>query len=682
MKIKKVDLVSDPSMDLGYLKNFPETYTLGKKLGKGGSGTVFIAKRSSDNTDFAVKVIPKVLNDANASDRKKAEQIPSIRREVEVLLALRGTLNVANLEGAYEDARNVYLVMELCRGGELIGQSAPGKRNFAYSERAVASFMRSILQTIAQCHARNIIHRDIKPENFLLLTKEEGSPLKAIDFGLASFVNPDTLPLTAPNVEGTPWYLAPEACRAKWYFSTDVWAAGIIAAYMLTGIYPFIDRITPDMPDLARTLKVICFTELNQTGPEWKDLSSEATDFIAHLLVKDPLQRPSALQALKHPFLQDTPSKIDRPLHHSVVQRIQRFAQNGVFKRRVLEHIAQDLVSMHFSRDNERSAHGGAVFKDRSVRGARAYQEASRHGGSNGSLDPSGSYRFASAGAGSFRQRTASFFNREGSRSMKGPPPGGSIHGGSRYGSFHGGVGGGSRRGGEGSGSSVPAGVYLPVSTPYSRRLAVLLDSLDADADGKVERKDLQTALKKMGYKIDDQEAGELFDAVDVERRGVVAKADLSASLVDWKWVQDTFADRWVESVRRVFEELDKDGDGELDATEIAAAFSGHLCPYEVDAAVHEVLIESVGVDGGANTSEPSSAENTGGSTTAASPLEKMPSKIDFQHLLRLLQSGDGLDDLNFFDDRLSNHSSRYASENLDELFASEKKGLGRFCCF
>ena len=674
MKIKKSQQTIDPSMDLGYLKNFAETYNLGKKLGKGGSGTVFIATRHSDNADYAVKVIPKVLNDPNASERKREQQIPSIRREVEVLLALRGTLNVAALEGAYEDARNVYLVMELCHGGELIGKSGPGKRNFAYSERAVASFMRSILQTIAQCHARNIIHRDIKPENFLLLSKADGAPLKAIDFGLAAFVNPDTLPLTAPNVEGTPWYLAPEACRAKWYFATDVWAAGIIAAYMLTGMYPFIDRVLPETPDLARTLKVICFEELNQTGPEWKSLSTEATEFIAHLLVKDPLKRPSALQALKHPFLQDAPSKVDRPLHHSVVQRIQRFAQNGVFKRRVLEHIAQDLVSMHFTGDSERSAHGGAVFKDRSVRGARAYQEASRHG----SKDPSGSYRFASAAS---MKRSGSMFNREGSRRATT----GSIHGGGKYGSFNNGVGGsvrggvgGSLRGGEGSGSAVPAGVYLPVSTPYSRRLAVLLDSLDTDSDGKVDRSDLQTALVKMGYKIDDREAGELFDAVDVERRGTVLKADLSASLVDWKWVQDTYADRWVESVRRVFQELDKDGDGELDAKEIAAAFSGHLCPYEVDAAVHEALIESVGQP---TVPETSSGENTGSTINGD---ETTNSKIDFQHLLRLLQSGDGLDDLMFFDDRLSNHSSRYPSENLDELFAADKKGgIGRlFCCF
>ncbi len=53
---------------------------------------------------------------------------------------------------------------------------------------------------------------------------------------------------------GTPWYLAPEACRAKWWPATDIWAVGILAAFLLTGTYPFIDRMSPAMPDLVRTL--------------------------------------------------------------------------------------------------------------------------------------------------------------------------------------------------------------------------------------------------------------------------------------------------------------------------------------------------------------------------------------------------------------------------------------------
>ena len=203
--------------------------------------------------EFAVKVIPKVLTVAGASDRKRAAQVPSIRREVEVLLALRGSLNVATLEAAYEDDDSVFLVLELCRGGEVLGAAGQGRR-VHHSERSVASLMRAVLQTVAQCHSRGVLHRDIKPENFLLLTPDEGAPLKAIDFGLAVFFGSETLPMKAPNVEGTPWYLAPEACRGRWYPSTDVWACGVMAAYMLTGHYPFIDRASPAMPDLARTL--------------------------------------------------------------------------------------------------------------------------------------------------------------------------------------------------------------------------------------------------------------------------------------------------------------------------------------------------------------------------------------------------------------------------------------------
>ena len=137
--------------------------------------------------------------------------------------------------------------------GRLLGRAGPGK-NPTYSERTVASVLRSVLQTVAQCHARSIIHRDVKPENFLLLSTDAAAPLKAIDFGLAAFFTPASLPLTAPNVEGTPWYLAPEACRGKWWPATDVWACGVMAAYMLTGTYPFVDRLMPSMPDLARTL--------------------------------------------------------------------------------------------------------------------------------------------------------------------------------------------------------------------------------------------------------------------------------------------------------------------------------------------------------------------------------------------------------------------------------------------
>jgi serine/threonine protein kinase len=130
--------------------------------------------------------------------------------QVEVLRRLAGSLNVVKLVDVYEDADNVHIVQvgqrkgmlaqacagavhapppqtppalpasplpqEWCKGGELL--HSVGTRH--YSERTVASYMRAVLRTLAQCHAQHILHRDVKPENFMLLSDDERSPLKAI----------------------------------------------------------------------------------------------------------------------------------------------------------------------------------------------------------------------------------------------------------------------------------------------------------------------------------------------------------------------------------------------------------------------------------------------------------------------------------------------------------------------
>jgi len=100
---------------------------------------------------------------------------------------MRGVLNVASLEAVYEDDDAVYMVMEYCTGGELV--HVIGETH--YTEQTVASFMRATLRTLAQCHSNGILHRDIKPGNFLLASDKPDAPLKAIDFGLATFVDGD-----------------------------------------------------------------------------------------------------------------------------------------------------------------------------------------------------------------------------------------------------------------------------------------------------------------------------------------------------------------------------------------------------------------------------------------------------------------------------------------------------------
>lgn len=152
-------------------------YSIGKELGRGQFGITHLCKHKATGETFACKTIAK---------RKlvNKEDIEDVRREVQIMHHLTGQPNIVELKGAYEDKQSVHLVMELCAGGELFDRIiAKGH----YSERAAASLLRTIVQIIHTCHSMGVIHRDLKPENFLLLNKEEDSPLKATDFGLSVF---------------------------------------------------------------------------------------------------------------------------------------------------------------------------------------------------------------------------------------------------------------------------------------------------------------------------------------------------------------------------------------------------------------------------------------------------------------------------------------------------------------
>lgn len=82
----------------------------------------------------------------------------------------------------YEDKRNVYLVFEVCSGGELFDRII---NEGHFSEEAAKNLFGQIIKSLLYCHKHGICHRDLKPENFLFATSDADSPLKVIDFGLS-----------------------------------------------------------------------------------------------------------------------------------------------------------------------------------------------------------------------------------------------------------------------------------------------------------------------------------------------------------------------------------------------------------------------------------------------------------------------------------------------------------------
>ncbi|KAL8467645.1 hypothetical protein ACS0TY_031045 [Phlomoides rotata] len=274
--------------NFGFSKNFISHYELGEEVGRGHFGFTCSAKGkkgSLKGQDVAVKVIPK-------AKMTTAIAIEDVRREVKMLRALTGHKNLVQFYDAYEDAENVYAVMELCNGGELLDRIL--SRGGKYSEEDAKIVMVQILSVTAYCHLQGVVHRDLKPENFLFVTKDEHSPLKAIDFGLSDYVKPDE---RLNDIVGSAYYVAPEVLHRSYGTEADMWSIGVIAYILLCGSRPFWARTESGI------FRAVLKADPSFDEDPWPSMSPDAIDFVKQLLNKDYRKRLTAAQALSHPWL-------------------------------------------------------------------------------------------------------------------------------------------------------------------------------------------------------------------------------------------------------------------------------------------------------------------------------------------------------------------------------------------
>jgi calcium-dependent protein kinase len=650
-----------PLPDLGYSRGIEDKYEWGKELGRGGNGVVRVVRDRKTGDEWACKSLPKQAP-AGAGDRKRAGHLDALRREVEVLRRLEGSLNVVRLVDVYEDDEHVHLVQEWCRGGELhhrVGGRAAGfggaaagtaptsseRQAHHYSERTVASFMRAVLRTLAQCHAQHILHRDVKPGNFMLLDDSERSPLRAIDFGLATPYDPDALPLDNLGLEGTPWYMAPEVLSSKVTPASDVWSAGVMAAQLLTGRLPFDDHRNPIAPSLSAVWRSVLTDEVNFNMPWWRDVSPEAREFVSALLDRDPAKRPTAREALQHPWLKgDSQDRArGKPLDASVVQRLQRFAQNSRFKRSVLQLIAEELLAAPAA-----GAGAGVVRGANNPSAAAAIAASAAAGGSTaGGAAAAAALLSSSADAGGSTHHGTGASTDEGGSTHHGTEAEGSSH--------HGTDAGGSTHRGLGSaatlGSAGSLGSGAPITRPDASPMLALLERLKFGSADYVDRRQAEEALARMGYRLEPSELGRLVDVVDSSHSGRVRRAALVASQIDWRALQrgtpgssgssGALRDEWLDVAARAFRALDRDGDGLLRAEEIVSSLRVKLPEDELRATLAQVMEEAGGAGVGMM-----------GAGGAGAP-QQHADALDFDGFLRMLRVG-SLDSLDLYDDRLA----------------------------
>ncbi|KAI9203216.1 CAMK/CAMK1 protein kinase [Polychytrium aggregatum] len=265
----------------------PCDYKTGRVLGQGSYATVKEAVRIQTGERFAVKVISKKLMAGRES---------MILNEIEILKRVSlGHPNIVTLHDYFETPNNLYLVMDLCLGGELFDKIVSRGQFF---EADAADIVYVICDAINYLHSQNIVHRDIKPENLLFKASDEASELVISDFGLSKIVASDSFEGLMTTC-GTPGYMAPEVIRKTGHGRpVDMWSIGVLTYFLLCGYTPFDGSSQVD--EMQNILTANFHFEPHEY---WDEVSDDAKDFIRNLLLVNPSSRLTAAQALEHSFL-------------------------------------------------------------------------------------------------------------------------------------------------------------------------------------------------------------------------------------------------------------------------------------------------------------------------------------------------------------------------------------------
>jgi len=253
-----------------------DDFEIGKPLGRGKFGTVYLAREKRTKYIVAIKVLQK-------SQMLRANVEHQLRREVEIQSHLRHR-NILRMYGYFYDHKRVYLILEYSPGGELYKKlCAKG----IFSERVAARYIVDLASALEYCHKKHVIHRDIKPENLLIGAHGE---VKIADFGWSVHA-----PTSRRNTLcGTLDYLPPEMVEGQEHDEqVDVWCLGILLYEFLVGTPPF------EAESHSATYRRISRIDLHFP----RGIPEDAQDLIRKILVKDPRKRISLSSIQKHPWV-------------------------------------------------------------------------------------------------------------------------------------------------------------------------------------------------------------------------------------------------------------------------------------------------------------------------------------------------------------------------------------------
>ncbi|KAL9612882.1 MAG: hypothetical protein Q9167_002566 [Letrouitia subvulpina] len=238
----------------------------------GGSTTSQAFRWVDKRTGQAVAI--KVIDVENAED-----EVEDIIQEISILSELHSPY-VTQYHGSFLRGSDLWIIMEFCSGGSCADLLKPG----LIPEEYITIIIRELLMGLDYLHSDKKLHRDIKGAN---------GQVKLADFGVSGQLSAT---MTKKNTfVGTPFWMAPEVIKQSGYdHKADIWSLGITALELAKGEPPYSD---------IHPMKVLFLIPKNAPPALEGDFSRAFKEFVELCLKRDPRERPTAKDLLRHPFV-------------------------------------------------------------------------------------------------------------------------------------------------------------------------------------------------------------------------------------------------------------------------------------------------------------------------------------------------------------------------------------------